>query len=88
MLENIRQRHAPSWPVAEPRTACPAVTAPRDRLRAAPFGLWLGPGRSSAMSAERLTGRAIRALKRCPRSYKRSDGRGLYLEVVSAGNQL
>lgn len=40
------------------------------------------------MSAERLTGRAIRALKRCPRSYKRSEGRGVYLEVVPAGNQL
>jgi len=38
--------------------------------------------------AEKLTDRAIRALKPAPKSYKRFDGRGLYLEVMPAGSKL
>ena len=40
------------------------------------------------MPAEKLTDRAIRALKPDPKSYKRFDGRGLYLEVMPAGSKL
>ncbi len=40
------------------------------------------------MPAEKLTDRAIRALKPGPKPYKRFDGRGLYLEVMPAGSKL
>ncbi len=40
------------------------------------------------MPAEKLTDRAIRALKPASKPYKRFDGRGLYLEVMPAGSKL
>ncbi len=40
------------------------------------------------MPADKLTDRAIRALKPAPKPYKCFDGRGLYLEVMPTGSKL
>ena len=40
------------------------------------------------MPADKLTDRAIRALKSAPKPYKCFDGRGLYLEVMPNGSKL